>query len=102
MKSALRSGKLKSSWPTLCAASTMHVDPALSRQRRDIGDGQHQPGAMAEMRQQHHLDRRVGVERGAVGVDQRLARRRLGQRDLDRLAPRAARASESMLVCMLS
>ena len=83
MKSALRSGNLKSSWPTLWAESTSASMPRARASSTSLGDRQHQSGAVAEVGQQHHLDRRIGVERASIGVDQRLAARRLGKRDLD-------------------
>ncbi len=61
------------------------IDPALARHRRDLRDRQHQPGAVAEVGEKDHPDRRIGVERGAIGFDQRRARRGLGERDLDHL-----------------
>jgi hypothetical protein len=48
------------------------VDAARAGERCNFGDGDDQPGAVTEMRQQHHLDLRVGVEGCTIGVDQRL------------------------------
>ena len=101
MKSALRSGSLKSSWPTLCAASTRSVDPAFAGHRRDLGDRQDQARAVAEVGDEGHPDRGIGVEGGPVGVDQRRRVAGSGSAILINSHP-ATRASDSMLVCMLS
>ena len=77
------------------------IDPALARDAHDFGDRQDQPGAVTEMRQQDHLDRRVGLERAAIGLDQRLVRRGFRKGDLDH-AHAAPCCEQLHAVCMLS
>ena len=81
MKSALRSGRWKSSCPTLCAASTMASMPRSRAALATLRDREHEAGAVAEVGQHDHPDCRIGGERPFVRIDQRLSRGGLRKRD---------------------
>ena len=51
MKSALRSGRLEIELADAVRGVDDGIDPAFSRHGRNLGDGEHEAGAMAEMRQ---------------------------------------------------